>query len=178
MEFGKEARDPPLLEWGDRPEFRAGTSDGKAKIFVAREGADWWRIRYQIAHEVFHWLCGPHVFHWTHEFFAVELAVRAMDEIGEHDYARRLMVSLSEEAEHLSLSVMLTTPLGAGYPRGLYGRAWLSGRSLIEAVGWERLKPLADCFAADGSSDLLGWIRSLPEAEQSRVTAVLDLCRA
>ncbi len=38
VEFGKEPRDPPLLEGGDRPEFRA----------------DWWRIRDQIAHEVFH----------------------------------------------------------------------------------------------------------------------------
>jgi hypothetical protein len=80
-EFGKKPGDPPLLEWGERPESRAPTAKGKSTIFVERERerADWWRIRWQIAHEVFHWRCTPlHTLHWTHEFFAVETAVLAM----------------------------------------------------------------------------------------------------
>ncbi len=81
-EFGKKAGDLPRLEWGAGPEFRAAAAGGRPTILVAREGADWWRIRYQIAHEVFHWLCGPRIFHWTHEFFAVETAIRAMAAIG------------------------------------------------------------------------------------------------
>ena len=37
---------------GERPEFHADRADGRPRIFLAREEADWWRIRYQIAHEV------------------------------------------------------------------------------------------------------------------------------
>jgi len=86
----------------------------------------------------------PRTFHWTHELLAVETAVRAMERIGEHDYARRESELLAREAERLSLDAMLTTQLEAGrFPEGLYGRAWLTGRSLIDAVGGEHVRLLA-----------------------------------
>jgi hypothetical protein len=174
-EFGKDVREPPMLEWGDRPEFRGVTTDGKAAIFVARDGADWWRIRYQVAHEVFHWLCGPRVFHWTHEFFAVEMAVRAMAAIGELDYARRVMAGLREEADLTPLGVMLVSPLPDVSLPGLYGRAWVTGRELTRRVGWVRMKLLADCFDADGKPDIVGWMRSFPDDEQTKLEAVIGV---
>jgi hypothetical protein len=163
----------PVLEWGDRPEFRAGAGKGRPRIFVAREGADWWRIRYQIAHEVFHWLCGPRVFHWTHEFFAVETAIRAMATIGELDYARRAMAGLREEAGLTPLAEMLVSPQPDVYLPGLYGRAWVTGRELTAAVGWVRMKPLVDSFDADGKPDIVGWMRSFSDEEQAKLEAVL-----
>jgi hypothetical protein len=172
-EFGKEPGELPVLEWGERPELRVA-ADGRATILVAREGADWWRIRYQIAHEVIHWLCGPRVFHWTHEFFAVDTAIRAMAAIGELDYARRNIEGLTKAADSLSLSAMLVTPVG-DYPPGLHARAWVTGRQLTGAVGWVRMKLLADRFDAEGKPDIVGWIRSLPELERSRVEAVLGV---
>ena len=114
VEFDIEPREGPLplLEWGEQPEYRALTADGRPRIFVSRHAPDWWRIRYQIAHEAFHWLCTPpRTFHWTHELFAVEMAVRAMQEIGEHEYAQTVMGELFEEAEQLSVADMLTTSL-------------------------------------------------------------------
>jgi len=48
---------------------------------------------------------------------------------------------------------MLTTQLEAGgSPKGLYGRAWLTGRTLMDAVSWERVKLLATSFDARGRS--------------------------
>jgi hypothetical protein len=173
-EFGKVAGELPVLEWGANPEYRALTADGMPRIFVAREGADWWRIRYQIAHEVFHWLCTPpRTFHWTHEMLAVEIALRAMRGIGEHDYAQRAMNGLVEESGQSSLATILTTPVTPGEPPGLYGRAWVTGRSLIEAVGWERVKLLAQSFDAEGRPDVARWVRSLTEVEQRWAEAVL-----
>jgi hypothetical protein len=175
-EFGKVPGELPVLEWGDRPEFRV-TGDGRPRIFVARDGADWWRIRYQIAHEVFHWLCGPRVFHWSHELLAVETAIRALAAIGELDYARRNMETLKVAADLLPLDGMLLTPLDRGdpYPPGLHARAWVTGRQLTGAVGWVRMKLLADRFDSDGKPDVVGWIRSLPVVERSRVEAVLGV---
>jgi hypothetical protein len=177
-EFGKElgVGPLPLLQWGHRPEYRAGTQDHEPTIFVCRTGSDWWRIRYQIAHEVFHWLCTPPVtFHWTHELFAVEMAVRAMEDLGEHEYARRVRDALSHEAERVSLDTMLTTSLADLDGDGLYGRAWLTGRQLQEGVGWERLKFLASSFDKRGRPDVVGWLLSLPKAERAKVEALLGV---
>jgi hypothetical protein len=140
---------------------------------VSREGADWWRIRYQIAHEVFHWLCGPRVFHWTHEFFAVETGVRAMAAIGEVDYARRTMAELRNNANLTSLGTLLESPLPDVRLQGLYGRAWVTGRHLTGIVGWVRMKALADCFDANGTPDIIAWIRSFEDEDQARLEVVL-----
>jgi hypothetical protein len=165
---------PPQLEWGDEPEFRPITADGDPRIFVKRCGADWWRIRYQIAHELFHWLCTPAgVFHWTHEQLAVETAVQSMEAIGEHDYARRETKRLTSEAARLPLSTMLVTPFREVYPPGLYGRAWVTGRELIGAVGWKRVKPLAQSFDHHGKPDVADWVAALAQTERSAVEGVL-----
>jgi hypothetical protein len=175
-EFATTVGELPLLEWGDYPVFQSAGSDGRPRIFVAREGADWWRIRYQIAHEVFHWVCSPPgTYHWTHEFFAVETAVRAMAAIGELDYARRTMAGLREEADLMALGAMLVSPLPGVYGPGLYGRAWVTGRELTSAVGWVRMKLLAGCFDADGKPDVVGWMRSFPQEERAKLEAILGV---
>jgi len=125
---------------------------------------------------VFHWACsGGDTFHWTHEMLAVETALRAMREIGEHDYARRAVDGLVEEADALSLPTMLTTPVVPGPLPGLYGGAWMTGVYLREAVGWERLKLLAKSFDADGKPDVGGWVGSLTAGERASVEAVLGV---
>jgi hypothetical protein len=175
-EFGRDliGEATPRVGWGERPEFRWRTADADATIIVDRHEPDWWRIRYQIAHEVFHWLCTPpRIFHWTHELFAVETAVRAMEELGEQDYVKRATAELRDAAEALALDHMLTTQLSTPYPHGLYGRAWLAGGELTAAIGWDRLKPLAHSFDESGAPSLQGWIRSLDHSEQKAVEEVL-----
>ena len=174
-EFGKQYCEPPLLEWGETIQYQAITGDGRPRIIVARELTDWWRIRYQIAHEVFHWLCTPpRTFHWAHEMLAVEMALRAMDEVGERDYVQRSIDQLVEEAELLSVGGMLVTPFAAGgYPPGLYGRAFVTGRELTDAVGWERVKLIADSFDGAGKVDVAAWVRSTPDDGRSKVEAIL-----
>ena len=176
QEFGQELgpSSPPLLEWGNRAEFRPVTADGLPRIFVKRRYADWWRIRYQIAHELFHWLCTPPgIFHWTHELFAVEMAVRAMQELGEHDYVRRETKRLAAEAELLSLNAMLVTPFGDVPLAGVYGRAWVTGRALMDAIGWEGLKPLARSYDEHGKPDVAAWVRALERPKRTAVEGVL-----
>lgn len=179
VEFGKEFVDAcvPLLEWGEFPEYRSLTADGRPRIFVARSGADWWRIRYQIAHELFHWLCTPAgVFHWTHELLAVETAARAMEGIGEVEYARRNRAALAGEAGELRPAAMLTTSLEPGsYPEGLYGRVTVLGAELIAAVGWERVKLLAASFGDDGAPDVARWTNSLPAEGRAKIEAALGV---
>jgi hypothetical protein len=177
-EFGVQLADEPVprLEWGERPEFRAAVDGEPARIILSRHDPDWWRVRYQIAHEVFHWLCTPPgTFHWTHELFAVETAIRAMDEIGEHEYAARTRERLTREAELLPLVAMLTVTFRETYPDGLYGRAWLTGSQLQAAVGWDRLKPLARCFDEQDRPDVVAWLGSLTSGAQASAASVLGL---
>jgi hypothetical protein len=177
-EFGKQRGSAalPVLEWGEQPEYRAGSGERPPTIFLSRHGHDWWQVRYQIAHEVFHWLCTPpRTFHWSHELFAVETAVRAMGELGEHAYVEILERSLAVEAERFTLTDMLTMAFRPVYPDGLYGRAWATGRELIAAIGWERLKLLAGSFDDQGRPDVGGWILLLAPREQAAVQDVLGI---
>ncbi len=174
VEFDVEPGPLPALEWGDYPEFLPAAGGARARIRLGRYGPDWWRVRYQVAHELFHWACTPAgVFHWAHELFAVEMAVRAMARIGEHAYAARCAAELAADAERLDLAGMLRARLELAYPEGLYGRAFLTGRALAEAVGWERLKPLATSFDRRGRPDVAAWARSFPSEERERIEAVL-----
>jgi len=69
---------------------------------------------------VFHWAgSGGETFHWTHEMLAVETSMRGMRELGEHDYARRAVDGLVEDAELLPMVTMLTTLVRPGPLPGL-----------------------------------------------------------
>lgn len=180
-EFGVEsgASPLPLVTWGKEAEFRPITADGRARIFINRNGADWWRIRYQLAHEIFHWCCTPPgTFHWAHEMFAVEMAVSAMQDLEEHEYVRRETERLAEEAELLPVATMLVTPFRDVYPPGLYGRAWVTGRELAAAIGWERLKGLAQSFDEHGRPDVGGWVAGLVGRQRNEVERVLGVVDA
>ena len=102
------------------------------------------------------------------------MAIRALKEIGELEYARRVADGLSEEAGLLPVAELLSTRLTQGdYPPGMYGRAWVTARELVAAVGWERVKLLAGSFDEWGRPDVVAWVGSLLLAEQARVEAVL-----
>jgi len=104
---------------------------------------------------------------------AVETSMRGMRELGEDDYARRAVDGLVAEAELLPMVTMLTTPVRPGPLPGLYGRAWMTGVCLIEAVGWGRVKLLAHAFDAAGKPDVPAWVRWLTPDERASVEAVL-----
>ena len=71
---------------------------------------------------------------------------------------------------------MLTTQLEAGrFPEGLYGRAWLTGRSLIDAVGWEHVRLLATSFDARGGPDVAEWIHSHRPAMRVKAVDVVGI---
>jgi len=161
------------VEWGEHAEFQL-TDDGRGRIFV-EQGSDWWQTRYQIAHEVFHgFFTRPQRFHWTHEMFAVEAALAAMRRIGEDDYVASVEWRLTGEAESLPLERMLTTPIGPSqYPEGLYGRAFVTGRALIDAIGWRSLKGLVHTVDAAGQPSVAAWLSTLDVPERRAAVEVL-----
>lgn len=174
-EFSRDLTDLPRpirLIWGSQPEYRPATT-GRGGVLLMQEGSDWWQIRYQLGHEIFHWVCTPgRLFHWVHEMFAVEMSLRGMQAIGEHDYVREIRQRLASEATELAYREMQALSLEPPYPTGLYGRAWITGRDLQAAVGWNRLKPLAAMFRA-GEPDMAGWFETLSPEERLQVTAVI-----
>jgi hypothetical protein len=96
-----------------------------------------------------------------------------MEELGEHGYAQTVMSELTAEAECLQVGTMLTTSLLDRSLDGLRGRAWVTGRELVAAIGWEELKPLAATFGANGRPDVAAWVRSLAPELRASVEAVL-----
>ena len=176
----EEGLPPPFVVFtgGRVAEFRKQPGHGTAVIL--KGGSDRWQLRYQAGHEISHWLCTPAeafpgIFHWTHEMLAFELALRCLrgSKIeGSGEYAGRCEQLLERQARRTSRKRMLTTPLTHPYS-WVYGRAFVTGRQLQDAVGWERVKELATCFDKRGQPDLRGWLGILPTDERKQAELVL-----
>lgn len=157
------------------PEYRMESGGGTPSI-ILNPDSDEWQMRVDAGHEVFHWLrtpadAYPGVFHWTHEMLANEISLRCLRtweatwrpghaprDYGPVQHAQKFEAWLEAKASEVSLELMLTTRLQSGVPyKSVYGRAFLTGRLLQKAVGWERLKPLAV-----REPDVRGWLEALP----------------
>ena len=171
----RDARRPTLLLLGLHPECAYEPEERRYDIYLQR-GSDASQLRLQIGHEMFHRVCSwGRVFHWSHEMLACMVSVRLLHRHGQQEYARSIEQNWLREADKLSLSAMQATDLWANpcYPPGFYGRAYAAGVALTEAVGWDRLRPLARRLGADVAPDVDGWIAGLPPALGARARAVL-----
>jgi len=70
------------------------------------------------------------------------------------------------------------TPFRDVYPPGLYGRAWVTGCELAAAIGWERLKGLAQSLDEHGRPDVGGWVDGLVGRQRNEVERVLGVVDA
>ncbi len=69
---------------------------------------------------------------------------------------------------------MLTTPIGPSqYPEGLYGRAFVTGRALIDAIGWRSVKGLVHTVDAAGQPSVAAWLSTLDVPERRAAVEVL-----
>jgi hypothetical protein len=170
-----------------QPQFRA--REGR---IILKQGCNWWQLRSQVGHEVFHWLCTPgseDIFHWTHEVLAQEMSIRCIRSAtivpppphdkfrdgrpyGVDDYADEAEAEYRREAISTSLEKMLTTELVPPY-EWVRGRAFVVGRKLATEVGWEQLKRVATYFDEAGKPDVRRWLRDLPRPDRRRATRVL-----
>jgi hypothetical protein len=175
-----ELRMPVELVRGPDPMY--AVVEDRTFIFLTPD-ATWHQLRYQLAHEVFHWICTPDkTFHWVHEMLAVETAVQCMNDIGELDYAFTSAAGLSSRAGDLKLTDMLTQPLtfeDSHYAYAdVYGRAYAVCQQLKQRVGWPAVARLSRAFDDQGRPDVAGWIRSLPVDDQVKVDAYFGVPRS
>jgi hypothetical protein len=166
-------RCPTLLLRGLRPECVRDPRERRYVIYLQRD-SDAYQTRLQIGHEVFHRVCSQgRIFHWTHEMLACLVSVRLLRRNGFDEYAEQTAREYRQQAEALPLSGLLRADLWAGeatYPPGFYGRAYVTGHTLLEAVGWGALTRLARRLGRDGAPDVDAWLSSLP-AGQVRAAA-------
>ena len=175
-DFGKPSdhQRPTLFLWGLRPECVLEPSDRRYEIYLQR-GSDPFQTRLQIGHEIFHRTCSQgRIFHWTHEMLACLVSVRLLRRHGGSDYAAVIEAEYALQAKQMSFAQMVAVDLSQGpYPVGLYGRAYITGAALIEAVGWDRLRRLGRCLNSRGAPDVAAWQARLPRGEALRVFALL-----
>jgi hypothetical protein len=169
-EFGSpnDSHWPMHLILGLRPEcFHA---PGQGYLLYVQRGSDALQLRLQLAHEIFHRVCsGGIVFDWTHEMLACHFAVRLLRAGGLTSYADEQERAYRAEADHLPLAAMLRCDLRRIYPPGLYGRAFVTGQELIDAVGWREVRALARHEGLDE------WRASLPRSLQERLRALTGI---
>ena len=138
------------------------------------------QARYQIAHEVVHGTLSPTrvIFDWVQEMFAVLLAVWAMEEAGIQEYADEEKEALGRSATDLDVQAMLQMKVKLPIPPPLYGRAFLVGTQLNEAIGWEKLKLLGTSFDIEtGKHDVRTWLAGLEPSDCSAAERVLEAGR-
>jgi hypothetical protein len=165
-----------LLLFGLRPECVREPEDRRYDLYLQR-GSDAFQLRLQIGHEMFHRVCSQgRVFHWTHEMFACLVSVRLLRRHGSDAYAAQIEREYEAQAERLPLPAMQAADLSAPpYPEGLYGRAYVTGRALAEAVGWPPLCRLAHMRKGTDIPDVAGWLKGLPPAESEQAGAILGI---
>ena len=185
----KETLPEPFEVFSDttQPQFRV-----RERKIILRQGTNWWQLRWQAGHEVFHWLCTPgsdDIFHWTHEMLAQEMSIRCMESAvllpspprdkfadgrpyGAKDYVHEAETGFRDDVGSTSLERMLTTELHPPY-EWVRGRAFVTGRKLQTEVGCENLKRLATCFTESGRPDVRMWLRELPRPDRRRAVRVL-----
>jgi hypothetical protein len=171
-EFGVPDDGYPTVVWlGEEPEAVFEEDLGAYHVYLWRDATPVQAL-YQAAHESFHRVCTPTgSFHWVHEMLAVHFSLLVLDRVGQHAYATAARVRLTSEAEQCSLARMRGLS-GLPYPVGLYGRAYVAGGELIEAVGWDKLRHLALARDEAGRPCIDTWLDSLPTAERTRAQRV------
>ena len=173
FEFGVADDGLRTTVWlGDHPECVHDMRLGGYNVYLSR-GANALQHAYSGAHEAFHRVCTPNnARHWAHEMLAVLFSLRCLDSFGNFVGAQMNRVSLEQEAASCDLEQLLD--LGAGpYPNGTYGRAYILGAALVDAIGWDLLKSLALARDEDGMPSVETWLDSLPPTERGKALVIL-----
>ncbi len=166
---------PAELVWRPNRSPQFELFDPGIRIFLTNKNYPQ-QARYQIAHEVVHGTLSPTrvVFDWVQEMFAVLLAVWAMEEAGMQEYADGEREVLRRNATDLDVQAMLQMKVALPIPPPLYGRAFLVGTQLNEAIGWERLKLLGASFDVEtGKHDVRTWLAGLERSDRSAAECIL-----
>jgi hypothetical protein len=180
-DFGEpsDAGRPTHLLFGQRPECVREPEDRRYDLYLHRN-SDPFQLRLQIGHEMFHRVCSQgRVFHWTHEMLACLVSVRLLRQYGMEDYAAQMEREYETQAERLAIDDMMRSDLTSPpYPEGLYGRAYVTGRSLSDAAGWHALCLLGRVRKGTDVPDVAGWARRLSLEGNAQPGRILGITHA
>jgi hypothetical protein len=163
----------------DQPQYRV-----RERRIILQRGSNWWQLRSQAGHEVFHWWATPgagDIYHWSHELIAQEMSIRCIESASlrpreglksPDEYIRATEDQYRAEAGSTSLQKMLTTAITPPY-EWVRGRAFVTGRELESSVGWGHLKNLATYFTDEQVPDVRRWLADLPRPDRRRAMRVL-----
>jgi len=166
-----------LLLLGLRPECVLEPADRRYDLYL-QSGSDPFQLRLQIGHEMFHRVCSRgRIFHWTHEMLACLCAVRLLRRCGAEEYAEETVRRYGNAAHELTVTEMMTLDLWAApaHSAGFYGRAFVTGVELEQAVGWPALCRLARCLDSTGAPDISTWLSLLPANARSDCQRILGI---
>lgn len=137
--------------------------EGRRYDIYLQHDSDSYQLRLQIGHEIFHRVCSQGtIYHWTHEMFACLFSVWFLGEAGFVEYKEQMDQRYILEAADMSLPALTGVNFSvAPYPRGAYGRAYVTGKTLDAIVGREKLAQLVRCLDRAGNPDPRQWINSL-----------------
>jgi hypothetical protein len=172
-EFGVDDDGVGTAVWiGDGPETVLESRLNRCNIYLGRKSNPL-QIMYSGSHEAFHRVCSPCVgSHWADEMFAVLFSLLYLERAGQGDHADLNRLGLVAQAEACSIEAMFAVN-GGSCPDGLYGRVYILGQSLIDCIGWDRLKMLAVTKSADGRMDLAAWLLSLSAEDREKALQFL-----
>jgi hypothetical protein len=167
-----------MLHWREgRPGRQIIPGNPTGCLIYLPEGADWHQAHYLLGHEITHAVLLPDhtAFEWVQEMFAQHVSIRALLELGEQAYAEIAITQLYQEADkaELTTEAMLSADLETEDPPGIYPKSWEVGTELMEAIGWEKVRPLARVFDDRGKHDVQAWLGSLPADDQAKARSVL-----
>jgi hypothetical protein len=184
-EFGRprETLPPPfeLVVGGTVPEFRKLPGNPGTTLVILKQGCNVWQHRFQIGHEVTHWLITPSsifpgIFHWTHEMLANEMSIcclRTSALLGAEETARQNEDTLRKAGWGESVEKVLSTKLECPPYDWIFGPAFRLGRKLQKAVGWDHVKMISTYFDDQGQPDLRGWFAALSSKRTRKAKKVL-----
>jgi hypothetical protein len=137
-------------------------------LVILKPGNDVWKHRFQVGHEVTHWLltpanAAPGILHWSHEMLANTVSIRCLRGSGipqAEQYARACERDFQNSRTDISVETLLTTELVEPYD-WVFGPAFRMGQRLEKPLKWKRLKALGTTFDADGKPDVGQWVDKL-----------------
>jgi hypothetical protein len=176
QQHGRPAPLPVDCYLGESPLTVPERGGERIHVYLSRDASpQGWA--YEAGHEAAHAVAGAGraMRHWTHEMVAVLMALRFLDSVGMAATANRTRARLRTEAEQITAAAVMAEE-ECTYPKGLYGRVYLMGQALVDAVGLNAVLGVVDAFNKHDRADHTVWLASLAEPARQRAMAALTPC--
>lgn len=176
-EFGRQGPELVELAWGEIPETLPPhhlVNTAVPVIALCRIGPLSPRWYAQLAHEALHLVIpvNEQPYPWEIDLLAEMWKVKWLDRSSNQD----LKSWATTEVDYaVQVACTFEDALEAPYPPGppFYGAMITTGQALERAIGWDRIREIANHLDGGGRPDFERWFNQLSEPEQTAVKTVL-----